>query len=156
MTMPTDHSSAGDDHDSDPGARRAVDVLVLGADGTLHQECWTTAADGGLLKQLQAAIGGLADAVALTDDLELWVHDEGLYVCEPNPVATLLALALGRNTFLYGTAVITGGANADGSTRGLSPRDRARLVTATHQAAASPTRLLAVSIDAVHYASRYR
>ena len=156
MTMPTTNSAAADCQDEAAGAPGAVDVLVVDPDGAAHRERWTAGPDGSLLAQLQTAVGGLVDVVALADHLDLWVNDEGLYLCEPNPVATLLTLALGRNAPVYGPAVFTGGADPDGSTRGLHARTCAQLMTAAELATADPTRLAAVTVDAVLFASRYR
>lgn len=156
MTMPTPTSPAAGCQDETAGATRSVDVLVVDTDGAARRERWTTGPDGSLLAQLQTAVGGLVDVVALADNLDLWVNDEGLYLCEPNPVATLLTLALGRNAPVYGPGVFTGGADPDGSTRGLDPRTCAQLLGAAQLAAADPTRLAAVTVDAVLFASRYR
>ena len=156
MTMPTTNSAAADCQDGPDGATGAFDVLVVDTDGAVHRERWTAGPDGSLLAQLQTAVGGLVDVVALADHVDLWVNDEGLYLCEPNPVATLLGLALGRNAPVYGPAVFTGGADPDGGTRGLHPHACAQLMTAAQLAGAGPTRLAAVTVDAVLFASRYR
>ena len=154
MTMPTNHTPAAQSAPVD--TPRAVDVLIVQTDGTSVVQSWTPTADGGLLDQLQGAVGGLVDVVALTDQLDMWVHDEGLYVCEPNPVATLLAVAHGRRSPFYGPAVFTGGADADGDTCGLDPRSLAGLHAAAELARADATRLAAVTVDAVAVAFAYR
>lgn len=154
MTMPTSHTRAPESTPVD--TPRSIDVLIVETDGTSRLQSWTPTADGGLLDQLQGAVGGLVDVVALTDQLDMWVHDEGLYVCEPNPVATLLALAHGRRSPFYGPAVFTGGADASGDTCGLDPRSLAGLQAAAELARADATRLAAVTVDAVAFAFAYR
>ena len=154
MTMPTSHTPA--EEPGPAGAPRTVDVLIVETDGTSHLQSWTPTADGGLLDQLQRAVGGLVDVVALTDQLDMWVHDEGLYVCEPNPVANLLALAHGRRSPFYGPAVFTGGAGSHGDTRGLQARSLAGLQAAAELARADGTRLAAVTVDAIAFAFDYR
>lgn len=155
MTMPTSNTPPADRTPA-PGAACSVDVLIVETDGTSHPQSWTPTADGGLLNQLQAAVDGLVNVVALTSRLDMWVHDEGLYVCEPNPVATLLALAHDRPIPCYGTAVFTGGADAHGDTLGLAPQALAQLLAAAELARADATRLAAATVDAVAFAFAYR
>lgn len=138
------------------GAARNLDVLIVEPDGTVREDTWTAAADGGVLEPLQRTVGGLVDVVALTDDVDLWVNDEGIYLCEPNPIVTLLAIALGHRAPFYGPAVFTGGADREGHTLGLEPQIRAQLVAGAELAAADQGRLTAVTVDAVLFASRYR
>lgn len=156
MTMPITHGPTAEGPDSTARAGRSVDVLLVGVDGAAHRRRWTTDAHGGLLAQLQGAVGGLVDVVALADNLDVWVNDEGLYLCEPNPVATLLALALGRDAPLFGPAVFTGGADQQGDTVGLDPGTCEQLTTLVRLASADPTRLAAVQLAAVAFAARYR
>ena len=87
----------------------------------------------------------------------MWTHDEGLYVCEANPVATLLAVAFGRNTQPYfGPVVFTGGAEADGTTRSLDPWCAAGLLEAARAAAADTGRLASVTARSEQFAAAYR
>jgi len=138
-------------------SRPAVIVVTVGTDGAARQESWTPASDGGLLEQLQGAVGGLVDVVALGDRLDMWTHDEGLYVCDANPVATLLAFAFGRNTQPYfGPVVFTGGADADGTTRSLDSWFAAGLLKAAQAAADDTTRLASVTARSEQFAAAYR
>lgn len=97
-------------------------VVIVGTAGDARQETWP--AEGGLLDRLQGAVGGCVDVVALVageNGLDMWVHDEGLYLCEPNPVATVIAQRFGLTSQPYfGPAVLTGGADSRGVTRGLT------------------------------------
>lgn len=152
MTTPTTISSPA----QVPTTRPDVDVLVVRTDGTTHRHRWTPAHDGSLLTHLQAAVGGLIDVVALTDDLDMWLHDEGLYLYEPNPVAMVLAAALGRDTPFYGPVVFTGGPDQHGGTRGLDSRVSAQLVTDAQLVVADRCRVAAVTAAAQAFAARFR
>jgi len=80
-------------------------------------------ADKDCLAHLQEVVGGLVDCVGLTPTADLWVNDEGLYLCEPNPVASVLAHVMADRDLaqpLFGPAVFTGGVDEDGGTLGLS------------------------------------
>ena len=136
---------------------RTVAVVVVDPDGSSRQERWTTAADGGLLEQLQRAVGGLVDVVALSEHVDLWVNDEGLYLCEPNPVATLLAVAYGRTRQPYfGPAVFTGGADSNGATLSLQPELAAQLSAAAERARTDVVTLTAVRSHSERFAAAYR
>lgn len=138
------------------GGPRTLVVVVIDTDGNARRRTWAVAG-GGFLPRLQAAVGGLVDVVALTDHLDMWVHDEGLYRCQANPVATILAIAHGRTTQpYYGTAVFTGGADDHGATRSLHPRTAARLLTAAHQARADTAALAAAGTASARFAAVYR
>ncbi len=100
-----------------------LNVVIVGVDGTPHQETWTSTTSRDTLAWLQDTVGGLVDVVALTDTIDMWLNDEGIYQCEPNPAATLLAADLsghGVHQMFYGPAVFTGGCDEDGTTLGLS------------------------------------
>ncbi|WP_208983657.1 DUF3846 domain-containing protein, partial [Geodermatophilus obscurus] len=73
-----------------------IAVVVVDVDGTAVRARWVPEASGGVLDRLQAAVGGCVDVVALGSGLDMWVHDEGLYACALNPVAGVLAAALGH------------------------------------------------------------
>lgn len=108
-----------------------VTVAVLGIDATLRVEQWSTGSGGGLLAPLQAAVGGLVDVVALAQDLTMYVHDNGIYECEPNPAATALAMAYGRlSTPIFGTVVLVGGVDDDGYDKSLTEGQVARTADA--------------------------
>lgn len=72
------------------------------------------------MQALQGAVGGLVDVVALDDGIDMWVNDEGLFVCEPNPVGWGIARGYGTPQVAYfGAVVFTGGPDDTGRTRGL-------------------------------------
>ena len=85
-----------------------VEVLVVKTDGSVATAQWTPGGGGSLLPQMQAAVGGLIDVAALTRDAAMIVHDEGVYVCAPNPVATMVCLQLGRQHPYFGDVVFIG------------------------------------------------
>ncbi|THA53268.1 DUF3846 domain-containing protein [Streptomyces sp. A1136] len=61
------------------------------------------------------------DVVALTDQLDMWLDDEGLYTQRVNPLATLFAGRFGRTYQSYhGPVLLTGGANSEGDTLPLT------------------------------------
>ncbi len=98
-------------------------VVVVFEDGTVYDDTWTLTADKDCLAHLQEVVGGLVDCVGLTPTADLWVNDEGLYLCEPNPVASVLAHVMADRDLaqpLFGPAVFTGGVDEDGGTLGLS------------------------------------
>lgn len=59
----------------------------------------------------QAIIGGRFDCVYLKPGLDMWIHDEGLFLCPLNPVASMLyTLMTGRCELaaVMGTVVLSG------------------------------------------------
>ncbi|MFJ2060396.1 DUF3846 domain-containing protein [Streptomyces sp. NPDC087908] len=64
------------------------------------------------------------DVVALTDQVDMWLDDNGFYTQPVNPVATLLARRFGRTYQDYhGPVLLTGGADDEGETLPLN-RDK--------------------------------
>ena len=64
----------------------------------------------------------------------MWVNDEGLFLCEPNPLATMLAAGFADRDLaqpFFGPAVFTGSCDEAGSTLGLTA---AQLAEVTRQA----------------------
>lgn len=84
------------------------------------------------LAPLQKAIGGYVETLGLTDDLTLWVNEDGIALgLQPNHVAAHLVVVLtGQFHRLYGTAVLTGGVDEDGETLGLTPEQVAQFTGA--------------------------
>lgn len=120
-------------------ATNQLRVVVVGEDGVAHPALWTLDAGQGCLSHLQEAVEGLVDCVSLAPHVDLWVNDEGLYRCEPNPVVTVMAHALsGRDLSqpLFGPAVFTGGVDDEGETLGLSEDQQQTLVAAAEFMAA--------------------
>lgn len=98
-------------------------ALTVSPDGTVTDSEWDVN-DKSLLPALQQAVDGLVDVVALAEDLDMWVNDEGLYTQPLNPVAGFLVSVLGRagagfQPYWFGTVVFTGGADPDGNTEPL-------------------------------------
>ncbi len=142
---------------SSDGKTAAVSVVIVDTDGSARQETWTPTEDGRLLQHLQAAVGGLVDVVALNDDADMWVNDEGLYLCEPNPVATLLVAKHGHAAQPYfGAAVFTGGPDADGETCSLAPQLASRLLADAATARADSAAIELVRAGSERFATAYR
>lgn len=95
-------------------------ALIITTDGTIETAEW--AAGGTNLTHLQQAVGGSVDVVALTDELDMWVNDEGLVMGMPiNEVATAIAREHGMSHQPYaGPAVFTGGCDEAGDTQPLT------------------------------------
>lgn len=74
------------------------------------------------LKTLQDAVGGYIEAITLSDDLVMWVNEDGKMNRLPfNQAATSLFMKYrGGADFIVGNVVLTGGADADGNTLGIN------------------------------------
>ncbi|SHN88914.1 hypothetical protein SAMN05660350_04905 [Geodermatophilus obscurus] len=97
------------------------------------------------------------DVVALGSGLDMWVHGEGLYACALNPVASVLAAALGRARQPYcGTVVFTGGADAAGAALGLTERAAGELVRVAGRLRADRAGLEEVRAAAEPFLAAYR
>ena len=121
-------------------------VVVVFEDGTVQNDIWTLTADKDCLAHLQEVVGGLVDCVGLSPAADLWVNDEGLYLCGPNPVATVLAHVMaGRDLAqpLFGPAVFTGSADEEGATLGLTEDEAKALTTSAEWFSATESDVLA-------------
>lgn len=58
----------------------------------------------------QAVIGGRFDCVYLQPGLDMWIHDEGKFVCDLNPIASTLFQLMTRRTddAIWGTVILSG------------------------------------------------
>ncbi|MBB5643649.1 DUF3846 domain-containing protein [Cryobacterium roopkundense] len=85
-------------------------------------------------QDIAAAIGcSMFDVVGLTDNIDLFVDDEGLINGSPlNLPATVLAHLLGSRTVIFGTAIAVS-ANDDGETIGLTDHQLERIQTGLAQ-----------------------
>ena len=103
---------------------RPLTVVIFSDNGQTRQETWTPKDNGSVLEQLQGAVGGLVDVVVLqagVPGLDMWLNDDGMYDCDPNPAATVVARAYGLTTQPYfGPAVFTSRADDEGTTLGLT------------------------------------
>jgi len=110
---------------------RVVAQLTVAGDLTL--ETVSTTLDSGLLRVFYRLAGcQMIECVELTDELTMWVDEEGLYEPKPvNPIATVIAECVGvRNQGMTGgglvdlgyrgDVVFAGGADEEGETLGLS------------------------------------
>jgi hypothetical protein len=101
-----------------------------------------------ILAGLQEQIGcGPVDVVRLPNQLEAWVDDDGAYVAEVNPVATVAAVVLGRSRTadpLHG-AVLFLSADRAGDVRSLSPDQYKAVLAAFEHARAALERAEALT-----------
>lgn len=83
------------------------------------------------LDQLQTAVGGLIEAVDISDTLTLWVNEEGKFLnLDHNPVAQRFydkRWGTGRD-IIVGDVVFTGGVGPEGETLGLTGEQVSLLV----------------------------
>lgn len=113
----------------------AFRAVTIDVDGVAVAHTWD--ATDGTLSHLQGAVAGCVDVVALNQDLDMWINDEGLIVGLPvNMLATGIAALHGRTHQAYvGTAVFTGGADAEGGTLPLSEQQVRLLMSYGRQSA---------------------
>jgi hypothetical protein len=76
------------------------------------------------LNVLQTAVDGLIEAVDLTNELTLWVNEEGLLRSDLK--LNLIAQAF-YSAPIMGTIVFTGGTDDEGETLGLDPKSAASI-----------------------------
>ena len=81
-------------------------ILTLAVDGKLTADTFPSDFLRYAYNQIEC---GLVDRVRLTDKIDMWVDDEGMFTQEINPYATKLANNFGYPVeWLFGNAVITG------------------------------------------------
>jgi hypothetical protein len=92
---------------------------------------------------LYEAVNGLVELVSINDDIDMWLNEEGKLIgLEPNILATLLFnKAFPTKDIIMGNIIITGGADDEGNTVGLSD--------------ASIIDIFAMLQDAINQASNY-
>jgi hypothetical protein len=87
-------------------------------------------------KAIQKVVGGCFDLVASsTGETSFWIHDEGKLIgLDVNPVATRMLWDLNPlfrdQDILVGTVLVTGGADDEGNTLGLSDEAELALMMA--------------------------
>lgn len=93
-----------------------IKVVVINTDGTSEIKY----IENGYLA-IQKEVGGTFDIVR-TSRGDIWVHDEGIYECEPNPYITIMVAAVneGEGPYLWGPAVVTGPPDEEGNTISLT------------------------------------
>ena len=77
------------------------------------------------LEALQSAVGGWIEAVDLSEELTMWVNEEGkIKGLDLNSIATALFDKHFENSFdvIVGDIVLTGGTNSKGNTVGLTAK----------------------------------
>jgi hypothetical protein len=92
---------------------------------------------------LYEAVNGLVELVSINEDIDMWLNEEGkVNGLEPNIIASLLYNKVFPNfDVIMGDVVITGGADDEGNTVGLSD--------------ASIIDIFAILQDAIDQASNY-
>lgn len=95
--------------------------LKIDVDGTIDWVTWQEGEDS--LPILQKSVAGDVDVVALTDSVDMWLNDTGVFHHDINHTATRLARLHGKSHQPYfGPVLITGQSN--GETLGLSDTAR--------------------------------
>lgn len=86
------------------------------------------------LSALQEAVGGLIEAVDLSDSLTMWVNEEGkLHGLPINALATILwEKHFGFTDIIVGDVIFTGGTGSEGETLGLNEETANSLRTLLH------------------------
>jgi hypothetical protein len=77
---------------------------------------------GNSYNTIKEAVGGYIECVSINEEMDIWLNEEGKLIgLEPNLYATALYRARYNTTdFIVGDVIITGGANEEGETLGLS------------------------------------
>jgi hypothetical protein len=89
-------------------------ALVIHPDGEITEVNFRAASNH--LALMREHLGcSLVDCVTLTDQLDMWIDDEGIGTQPVNPVATALARHLGLSRQSYFGPVLLCGVDADGN-----------------------------------------
>jgi hypothetical protein len=95
-------------------------ALIIKTDGTKEVALFT---EGNFLNLAQATVGGWIQLVRLeSKGIDLYLNEEGkLDQLEQNPIATALwSEDYGLTDYIVGNVIITGGADHEGNTVGLT------------------------------------
>lgn len=105
-------------------------VVTIDVEGNVAECDWDAPDTEARVKLLSAAVGdGLFDVVGLSQNLDMWVNDEGVYLFPVNVVATGVARRFGfTHQPYFGPVVFTGGADQEGETLPLSDLMRRAVV----------------------------
>lgn len=96
-----------------------IPAIRILTDATFEQIDVDTSQLGSVLGLCDAVGAERVDVVQLSDQVEMWL-DDGIYSTPLNLLASLYAAEYGyTHQDYFGTAVITGGVDEDGETRGL-------------------------------------
>lgn len=110
-------------------------ALVVHPDGEIIDVNLNPDADNHLASMYEHLNCRAVDVVALTDVLDMWLDDEGLYTQPVNPVATALARHYGFTWQPYHGPVLLCSVDSEGASIDLD----------THQLRALLTRLLGIA-----------
>ncbi|MDR3080220.1 MAG: DUF3846 domain-containing protein [Streptomyces sp.] len=100
-----------------------IPAIRLTPDGALAEVELEASASGDHLHSMYREIGcDLVECVGLREDLDLWIDEEGKLKdgWEVNLAATALLQRHGIHDLVAATALLTGGADEDGNTLGIS------------------------------------
>ena len=117
---PLSRDEVGPDREGGAADTAPLRALVIAEDGAVSSVA-LSAHGGERLAQLQRLVGGLVDVVELDGATDLWLNDEGLYLCGPNPVASRIAAAHGQGYQMFHGR---GRADRGNRLRGQHPRAR--------------------------------
>ena len=107
-----------------------IPALRLTSDGDLRRVELEAGPDGDHLRSMYDQIGcDLVECVGLRDDLDMWVDEEGKLKdsWNLNLAATAVLQRHGVPDLVAGTASLTGGADDEGNTRGISDETAAEI-----------------------------
>jgi len=73
---------------------------------------------------LSTAVNGMIELVSINEDIDMWLNEEGKLIgLEPNVIATIIWNKVFPNfDVVMGDVIITGGADEEGNTTGLSDK----------------------------------
>lgn len=88
-----------------------------------------------MLSGLQQAVEGFIEAVSLTDNITMWINEEGKLNDLPvNVIATLFYHAAhGPHDIIMGNVILTGGPDEDGNTTELDMTELAKFSEIANQ-----------------------
>lgn len=105
-------------------------ALIVKSEADFHKYEIVEFDETNSLEVMQEAVGGLIDLVRLSDDLDLWVNDEGLLMQLP---LNYFAMKVYTHTFhtkglIVGDVIFTGGSDDEGNSLGLTDEQINRLI----------------------------
>ena len=93
-------------------------AIQIKTDGTITELDLSTDS----LSTLQEAVGGLVQAIDITEDMTMWCNEEGKMISLPhNPYGQAIWVSTyGHTDYIVGDIVLTGGTDNEGETLGLT------------------------------------
>jgi hypothetical protein len=81
---------------------------------------WPDKGDDATTQRLREIVDGQLEVIMFTENLHMWVNEDGSRLKEPNPYAAWLARTYTWPVSLYGTVVLTGGVGELGAILSLT------------------------------------